>query len=176
MNIRKIAVLGGLAVGAAVALSPVASADNLTDVVDTEISSLNALFIADTDLAGDNSDVTGATSSDPFDVISHADISTVQGDGTTPFDYLTYGVDASGAGLASDPGSYNLFNGAAVEFDDAFNTEAYSLLNNGATIPDTDLIGSSTTIADALASSNPADFFLNFGLGDLQGFFDIPSL
>ena len=103
-------------------------------------------------------------------------MTTVQGTGTTPFDYLIYGLDPSAAGLSGDPGSYDVFNGALTEFSDALNVELYSLENNGALIPAADLIGSSTNIADGLAATNPAEFFLNFGLGDLQGFFDIPSL
>jgi hypothetical protein len=177
MKIRKIAVVGGFAAGAALALAPIASADDLITTVDgAEISALNSLFTIDTTLAGVSGDVTASTATNPFDIITPADIGTVQGTlGTTPFDFLTYGVDPSVAGLASDPGSYNVLNGAVVEFDDAFNVALYALENNGALIPDTDLIGSSTNIADALATGSPtgaAEFFLNFGLGDLQGYFD----
>jgi hypothetical protein len=72
-----------------------------------------------------------------------------------------------------------VFNGALTEFSDAYNVELYSLLNPGVavdTIPTADLIGSSTNIADGLASTDPAEFFLNFGLGDLSGFFDTGAL
>jgi hypothetical protein len=187
MNMRKIAVVGGFAVGAALASAPIASADNLTSIVDTEISSLNALFTVDTDLAGVSGDVTAPTATNPFDIITPADIATVQGSGatagTTPFDFLTYGLDPSAAGLASDPGSYNVLNGAVVEFDDAANVELYALENNGALMPDSvaaaDLIGSSTNIDNALDTGNAtgaAEYFFNFGLGDLQGYFDTSSL
>jgi hypothetical protein len=179
MNMRKIAVVGSFAAGAALALAPIASADGLTSVVDTEISSLNALFTVDTDLAGVSGDVVGPTASNPFDIINPTDLSAVQGTGTTPFDFLTYGLDPSAAGLASDPGSYNVLNGALVEFDDAANVELYALENNGALIPAADLIGSDTTIDKALDTGNAtgaAEYFFNFGLGDLQGFFDTSSL
>jgi hypothetical protein len=172
MNFRKTAVVGSFAAGAALALAPIASADDLTSIDATEISSLNALFTLDTDLAGVSGDVTGPTATNPFDIITPADIATVQGSGTTPFDFLTYGVDPSAAGLSSDPGSYDVLNGALVEFDDALNVELYSLENNGALPPPADLIGSSTNITEGLGSANPAEFFLNFGLGDLQGYFD----
>jgi hypothetical protein len=183
MDIRKIAVIGGFTVGAALALGPIAAADptEITTTVDSEISSLNALFTLDTDLAGvPATDVTLANAANPFDIITPADVATVQGTtGTTPFDFLTYGVDPSAAGLASDPGSYNLLNGALGKFDDAFNVELYALENNGALDPNTaDFIGSASSINDALGMANATDaaeYFLNFGLGDLQGYFDPSS-
>ena len=179
MNMRKIAAVGGFAAGAALALAPIASADGLTSVVDTEISSLNALFTVDTDLAGVSGDVVGPTGSNPFDIINPTDVATVQGTtGTTPFDFLTYGVDPTAAGLSGDPGSYDVLNGALGKFDDAFNVELYALENNGALIPTGDFIGSMSSIDAALATGNPtgaAEHFLNFGLGDLQGYFDPSS-
>jgi hypothetical protein len=183
MDIRKIAVIGGFTVGAALALAPIAAADptEITTTVDSEISSLNALFTLDTDLAGvPATDVTLANAANPFDIITPADITAVQGTtGTTPFDFLTYGVDPSAAGLSSDPGSYDVLNGALGKFDDAFNVELYALENNGALDPNTgDFIGSMSSIDAALATGNPtgaAEYFLNFGLGDLQGYFDPSS-
>jgi hypothetical protein len=183
MKIRKIAVLGGFAAGAALTLAPIASADDLSSVVSGEESLLNSIFVGDADSAGVGSDVTAATSTNPFDIITPADIATVQGSGTTPFDYLIYGVDPSAAGLASDPGSYNVFNGALTEFSDATNVELYSLLNNGDLISGTsaasDLFGSPSEIATALGTDSvsgaTSDFF-SAGLGDLAGFFDIGSL
>jgi hypothetical protein len=181
MDIRKIAVVGGFTVGAALAFAPIASAD--TSILDTEISSLNALFTVDTDLAGDSADVTAPTGSNPFDIITPADITTVQGigttAGTTPFDFLTYGVDPSAAGLSSDPGSYDVLNGALVEFDNAFNVELYSLENNGALDTNVGDYIQNSALDHALtlgSTTDAADYLFNFGLGDLQGFFDIPSL
>ena len=90
---RKIAVVGGFAVGAALTLAPLASADSLTDTVDSEIASLNSLF----DSAKPPSRVTPPTSHrehrQPFDTIpldGHLDR---PGTGTTPFDYLLYGLN-----------------------------------------------------------------------------------
>jgi hypothetical protein len=177
LNMRKIAVVGGFAVGAALTFAPLASADDLSSVVSGEESLLNSIFVSDATLA--NVPASDYSLVDGFDVINNGAISTVQGTGTTPFDYLVYGLDPSAAGLASDPGSYNVLNGALTEFSDAYNVELYSLLNPGVavdTIPLTDLIGSSTNIADGLAATDPAEFFFNFGLGDLSGFFDSAAL
>ena len=92
----------------------------------------------------------------------------------TTLDYELYGLNPI-ANASGDPGSYSVFNGALVEFDDALNVELYALENNGAldTNP-TDFIGSQTT--DALAMGNATDaaeYFLQYGLGDLSGFLDI---
>jgi hypothetical protein len=90
MQIRKIAVVGGLAVGAALTFAPLVSADDLSSVVSGEESLLNSLFTSDAALAGDSADVTAPTATNPFDIITPADIATVQGTGaslgTTAFD------------------------------------------------------------------------------------------
>ena len=176
----KIAVIGSFSAAAALTFAPLAAADDLTSAVGIEVSALNDIFTVETDLAGvPSTDVTTPTSG--FDTITTADISTVQGSGTTlgttPFDYLVYGVDPSAAGLAGDPGSYNVFNGALVEFADALNVELYSLENNGALDTNTaDFIGSMGTIDHALglgSATDAAEYFLQYGLGDLSGFLDI---
>jgi hypothetical protein len=183
MIMRKIAVLGSFAAGAAVALAPFASADPaatdpITSVLGGEESLLNGIFVSDADLAGVGNDVAAPTASNPFDTIIPADVATVQGSGTTPFDYLIYGVDPIKAGLAGDPGSYNVFNGALTEFTDAYNVELYSLFNNGALDTNTaDYIGSSTNIANGIAegtATKAADYFYDFGIGDLSGFLQTP--
>jgi hypothetical protein len=180
MRMLKAAVIGGFSAAAALTFAPLAAADDLTSTLDTEVSALNDIFTVETDLAGDSSDVVAPTASNPFDIINPTDLVAVQGAGTTPFDYLVYGVDPTAAGLADDPGSYNVFNGALVEFADALNVEEYALENNGALDTNTaDFIGSSGTIDAALTTgtaTDAAEYFLNYGLGDLAGFFDIPSL
>src|SRR6202035_5608070 len=184
MDIRKVAVVGSFAAGAALAFAPLASAtpDPLISVVGSEESLLNSLFVGDATLAGVPS--TDYSVVDGFDVIKSADIPAVQGSGatlgTTPFDYLTYGVDPLKAGLATDPGAYNVFNGALTEWADAYNTELYSLLNAGALIPAPDLIGSTETIQDAFANGtgsvpDVATYFYEFGANDLSGFLDLPA-
>ena len=186
MKIRKIAVVGSFTAGAALAFAPLAAADPaavdptlVTDTLSTEISSLNALFTVDTDLAGVSGDVTAPTATNPFDIITPADIATVQGSGatagTTPFDFLTYGVDPTAAGLASDPGSYSVLNGALTEFDNALNVELYSLANNGALDTNVADYIQNSALDHALtlgSTTDAADYLFNFGLGDLQGYFD----
>ena len=52
MDIRKIAVVGGFAVAAALTSAPLASADTLTDTVDSEISTLNSIFVSEVAISG----------------------------------------------------------------------------------------------------------------------------
>jgi hypothetical protein len=175
MNMRKFAVLGGLAAGAALVFAPLASADDLSSVLSGEESVLNGQFDLDALLAGDSSDVTAPTAADPFATITPADIATVQGNGVTatPFDYEVYGVSPITAGLASDPGSYNVLNGAEAKFDDAYNVLYSALLNNGAL--DTNAADYIGNLPTGFASDTPAqafEYFYNFGIGDLSGFFD----
>jgi hypothetical protein len=171
MNIRKIAVVGGFAVGAALTLAPLASADTLTDAVDSEIASLNTLFVSEATLAGDGTDV--VTHAGSFDTIP---LSFAPDTGTPTFlDYELYGLNPI-ANAASDPGSYSVFNGALTEFSDAYNVELFSLANPTAaidTIPAADLFGSATTIADALGTGTATGAiteFLTVGWSDLLGY------
>jgi hypothetical protein len=178
MDIRKIAAVGTFAAGAALALAPFANAapDPLTPFVDSEVASMNALFVSYADFAGVGADVE-TNGPQGFDIINPADVSAVQGNGTTLFDFLLYGVDPAKAGLASDPGAFTEFNGALVNFDDAFNTGLWSLMNPTApidTIPTADLFGSASSIAEALGTGSAAGAigdFLTDGFADLQGFF-----
>jgi hypothetical protein len=177
MNIRKIAAVGSFAAGVALAFSPLAVADDLTSSVDSEISSLNALFQADAEIAGvPTSDY--SLDSGGFDVIDKGDIASVT-PSTAPFsplDYQLFGSNPGEAVVSSDPGSYDVLNGALTEFDDAYNAALYSLLNDSNVIPVGDLFGSSTTIDAALATGSDAGAFTTFfdaGLGDLEGFFGI---
>jgi hypothetical protein len=171
MNIPKIAVVGGFAVGAAVAFAPLASADDLTTTVDSEISSLNNTFQGDTFLTGNYADVIYHTGG--LDTILAADAPV---SGTTFLDAVLYGVDPAAADPSVVPGAYDVFNGAAVEFDDAYNIEAYSQLNGGELAPAADLLGSSTTITEALDTGTVAGAFTTFvdqGLADTLGFLGI---
>jgi hypothetical protein len=173
MNIRKIAVVASFAAGAALALAPLASADptDITSTVDAEIASLNSIFESEAALAGDSADVVthGANS---FDTIPLADAP--QTPPFTPLDYELYGINPAVAGPASDPGSYNVFNGALTEFDDAYNSELYGLLNGNALIPATDLFGSAHEIGIALGTGTDIGAFTTFldaGWADLLGYF-----
>jgi hypothetical protein len=173
MNMRKIAVVGSFAAGAALALAPIASADDLTSIVDSEISLSNSIFDSEAALAGDSTDV--VTHAGSFDTIP---LNFAPNAGTpTLLDFELYGLNPI-ANAASDPGSYNVFNGALTEFDDAFNSEAYGLLNNNALVPEADLFGSDKVIDAALATNTDtgaATTFFDAGLADLQGYLD-PSL
>jgi hypothetical protein len=182
MKMRKIAVGGAFAAGAALAFAPLASADPaavdptvVTDTLGSEESVLNSLFVTYADIAGVPS--TDYTDSGGFDTIDKADVSTVT-PATAPFsplDYELFGVSPGTAGVTSDPGSYDDFNGALTEFDNAYNVELYSLLNGGTL---------DTSVADyiqnnaldhalTLGSTTDAfDYLYNFAIGDLSGFFD----
>ena len=186
MDIRKIAVLGSFAAGAALAFAPLASADPdpaavnpdlVSSTLSSEESLLNSIFVSDAALAGDSSDVTGPTATNPFDIITPADVSTVQGNGTTLFDDLIYGVDPVKAGLASDPGSFNDFNGALTQFDNAYDVELYSMFNNG--VMDTNVAdyiqNNALDHALTLGSTTQAfDFLWDSAVGDLSGFLQVP--
>ncbi len=173
MDIRKIASAAALATGAAVALAPFAQADpvEITSTVSSEIASLNSLFEFGATLTGvPAADIT--LSAAGFDVVPLAD---APNSGTaTAFDYFLYGVDPINQ-ASSDPGSYDLFNGALGKFDDAYNVLLYGSLNNGVIDPnDADFIGSASSIdhAQGLASVTDAfDYLYNFGVNDLSSYF-----
>lgn len=176
MDIRKIAMVASLAAGTAVTFAPLAVADNLTSTVDSEIAGLNDLFQVEAALAGvSSSDI--SLNSQGFDIVPPADAPVVTDPSAlTPLDSELYGVNPIQAGIAVDPGSYELFNGALTEFDDASNAALYSLLNDSNLIPSSDLFGSADTITAALATGSDAGAFTTFfdaGLGDLEGFFGI---
>jgi hypothetical protein len=175
MNLRKIAVVGGFAVGAAVTLAPLASADitDITTTVDSEITSLNSMFVTDATLFGVGSDLVAPSAVQPFETIS-----LLGAPDTAPanaFDYLLYGLNPI-ANASGDPGAYDLFNGALVEFDNAYNVELFSLLNPDVainTIPLDDLFGSSANITAALATdtvTGAVGAFLTDGWNDLLGY------
>jgi hypothetical protein len=184
MDIRKIAVAGGFAVGAALAVAPLASAvpapDPLLPFVGGEVSSMNALFQTEALFAGVPS-TDYAVGPQGFDVILPADIAKDAPASGTPsiLDYELFGVQPFTAGVASDPGAFSEFNGALVNFDDAYNVELFSLFNPTAavdTIPLSDLFGSSGSIAEALATgttSGAITDFLTDGWNDLLGYFGI---
>jgi hypothetical protein len=184
---RKIAVVGGFAVGAALTLAPLAAADPaatdpLTSVVGSEESLLNSLFVSDATLAGvpsgDYAPVGGFDTILPADVVKDVPLS-----GTPSIlDYELYGLTPFTAGVSTDSGSFDVLNGALTEWSDAYNIELYSLLNPTAaidTIPAGDLIGSAETIQDAFANGSTAadvaTYFYEFGANDLAGYLDLPA-
>ncbi len=178
MNMRKIAVVGSFAAGAALAFAPLASADTPIDpsIIDSEISSLNALFTSDATLAGvPSTDIAGGGTG-VFDTISSGDMTTVEGNGSTLFDELLYGFNPTN--VTDDPGAYDVFNGALTKFDDALNFGVYALENGGAALPaadfSTDLFGISGTAATDLAgetASQAITTLLTDSFNDLLGYF-----
>jgi hypothetical protein len=178
MNLRKIAVVGGFAVGAALTLAPLASADNTTDLtsaVSSEITSLNSMFTSDADLFGVGKDLIGPSAGQPFETIS-----LVGAPDSAPFnsfDYFLYGLDPA-TNAKDDPGAYELFNGALSRFDDAYNIGLYALENNGALLPAadyaTDLFGNTaslTTELSGLTATQAVTDLLGNGFTDLLGYF-----
>ncbi len=192
MNIRKLGIIGGFAVGAALALAPAAVAAppapstdafaiDFGDIRAAEISSMNFLFGIETTLAGVNSHV--VHNEGAFDTIP-AEYAPKTGD-MTPLNYLLYGIDPEKAGPSSDPGAYNIFNGATTQFTDANNVLLYALLNDGEQIDPTKvdvndfLIGSSDNIAHGLSGDSVFEDFGNFfgaGVNDMLGYFALPSI
>lgn len=175
MNIRKMSVVTGLAVAAALAFAPLAAADDLTTTVDSEIASLNSIFETEAAIAGDSADVVkGATG--VFDTIPLADAPVTAP--LTTLDYELYGPFAWALDLDPNPGAYDVFNGALVEFDDAYNAIAYSLLNDQAMIPTTDLLGAADVAVDDGSLTDAALFgsFFDTGITDLISAFSAGAL
>jgi hypothetical protein len=169
MNIRKIAAVGSFVAGAALAFAPLAAADNLTTTVDSEISSLNSLFESQASLAGVSADV--VTSSGVLDTIPLADAPDAAP--LTTLDYELYGPWASVLTLDPAPGAADLFNGALVEFDDAYNTLASLAFTSDALISPSDLIGLADASLDdgTLTDATLFSDFLNTGLQDVVAYF-----
>jgi hypothetical protein len=109
MDIRKIAV-GIVAAGAALVFAPVASADDLTTTVDSEILSLNSIFESEAAIAGDSAGLVSSTGT--LDTILPADAPDVAP--FTTLDYELYGPLANllVGNLDSAPGAGDVLNGA----------------------------------------------------------------
>jgi hypothetical protein len=169
MNTRKIAVIGSFVAGAALAFAPLASADNLTTTVDAEIASLNSLFESQAALAGVSGDITSIPGA--LDTILAADAPDAAP--FTTLDYELYGPWVSVLTLDPEPGAYDLFNGALVEFDDAYNTFASLLFTSDALISPSDLLGSADALLDDGSLTDAALFgdFFNTGVADLVAYF-----
>jgi hypothetical protein len=177
MDIRKIAVVGGFAVAAALTSAPLASADDLTTTVDSEIASLNSIFESEAAIAGDSADVTSGGTG-VLDTILPADAPDVAP--LTTLDYELYGPWAGflpTADLDPLPGAQDVANGALVEFDDAYNALAYGLDADGTNvIPITDLIGLADQGLDVSGATDASLFgsFFDTGVSDfltsLMGF------
>jgi hypothetical protein len=184
MDIGKIAVVGGFAVAAALTSAPLASADDLTPIVDGDIASLNSIFETEAAIAGDSADVTlgGTGVLDtilPADAPDVAPLTTLDYELYGPFANLLIGVDNPVSDLPyldPAPGAQDVGNGAVVEFDDALNALVYWLVNDDEVIPATDLIGAYDQSLDVAGATEPGLFgsFLDTGIADLLWFFNVP--
>jgi hypothetical protein len=185
MNIRKIAVVGGFAVAAALTSAPLASADDLTTTVDSEIASLNSTFESEAAIAGDSADVTSGGTG-VFDTILPADapdvapLTTLDQELYGPLASLLIGLDnpiSDAPYLDPAPGAQDVFNGALVEFDDAYNALAYLFVGDDDVIPASDLIGlADQTLAEGGTLTDAGLFgtFLDTGLADILAFLYVP--
>ena len=179
MDIRKIAVVGGFAVAAALTSAPLASADDLTTTVDSEIASLNSIFESEAATAGDSADVvSGGTG--VLDTIPPADAPDAAP--LTTLDYELYGPWASVLSENGDlfdpaPGAQDVFNGALAEFDDAYNAVAFGL-DDSALIPTTDLVAPVDIATEEAGNiTTEAGLFANFvdtGVADLLAGLYVP--
>ncbi len=150
-----------------------AGASGLTSTVSSEISSLNSLFTLDTTAANvPAADI--ITAADGFKIIDPADVTAVEK--ITTFNDLVYGFNP--ANLTTDPGAYDVLNGALARFDDAYNIGLYALENNGALLPAadfaTDLFGNTSSLTTELAgltASQAVTELLGNGFSDLLGYF-----
>jgi hypothetical protein len=144
-------------------LAPATTTTAPTDILpfeSNEIVQLNNLFELDGKLAGNIGDIaphTAVGTNVGFDTIPTTDLNAT-------FNDLVTGA----AGPSSDPGSYDVLNGALTEFYNAFNVEDYSLLNSGALLPAADIFGTHAELATVAASVTE---YLTLGTSDLAGFF-----
>jgi hypothetical protein len=184
MDIRKIAMVGGFAVAAALTSAPLASADDLTTTVDSEIASLNSLFASEAAIAGDSADVTAGGTGVldtilPADAPDAAPLTTLDYELYGPFASLLIGVDnpiSDAPFLDPAPGAQDVFSGALVEFDDAYNTLVNLFVGGDETIPVADLIGAADQALDVSGATDAGLFgsFVDTGLADLLSVLYVP--
>ena len=184
MDIGKIAVVGGFAVAAALTSAPLASADDLTPIVDSEIASLNSIFETEAAIAGDSADVTSGGTGVldtilPADAPDVAPFTTLDYELYGPLTSLLVGVDNPISGLPyldPAPGAQDVSSGVLVEFDDAFNALAYLVVGGGDLIPASDLVGAADQALDVAGANDLglSDSFLNIGVDDLLAFLYVP--
>lgn len=185
MSIRKMGVIGSFAAGAALALAPMAAAEDpatppdFSNILVGQVQSMNWLFEAQAAMTGVDADF--ITKGDPtlIDPLSFSSISGTHLAANEAFASLLYGTNWE-TEMSSDPGSFSLFNGAMVQFNDANNVLMYALMTGGEQINVADagdyLFGSDTSIAAALAGTtaweDASNFFAN-GIADMGGYFGI---
>ncbi|WIM89429.1 hypothetical protein PT015_08320 [Candidatus Mycobacterium wuenschmannii] len=188
MKIRQTATIAGLATGAAIAFAPLATAAP-TDLIDfdainaSQISSLNSFFEFGALFSGvPDTAYTADVTTGGFDVLTPAGVAEYaplltdpsQADELTPFLYFLYGVNPIEAGISTGAsGSYNVLNGALINFADSSNASLFALFNPGEEFTRDIFIGSDPNITAALAADDPASWFFDRGVGNLAGYFGL---
>ncbi|MCV7332528.1 hypothetical protein [Mycobacterium cookii] len=139
------------------------NATGIGDILPTqanEIVQLNNLFELDGKLANVFADIvphTAVGTNVGFDTIPVGDLNTT-------FNDLVFGA----AGPSTDPGSYDVLNGALTEFFNADNVGLYALLNGGDLLP-SDLVFGTHDFTGSVATV--IGDYLNLGFQDLLGYF-----
>ncbi len=158
--------LGDFGTTANSAASAMPAATDIGSTLTSEINGLNGLFGLDATLAGiPSTDIIRGTGPLPFDTIDPSHTNSL-------FDTLVFGLNPANVSL--DPGSYDVFNGALTQLSNAYNVELYSLLNAGGTIPLADIFGTHDFLGGGVATA--VSEYLQLGLSDLAGYFDIGAL
>lgn len=185
MSIRKIGVIGSFAAGAALALAPLAAADddttefNWSGIVNSQHQSMNWLFNTGAALTGAKEDVVPPTETYPFATITHDNLLE-----QAAFGQLIYGVNWEDEMSSGASGSYNLLNGALMEFNNGSNTLLWALMNDGDNL-DWDsgaLFGGSAAEAIATAAAESGDGwgqasdYFELGFNDILGYFGMDSI
>lgn len=188
MNMSKVGVIGTFAAGAALALAPLAAATDgdtsapfdWSGIVKSQHDSMNWLFTTGASLAGvPAADINEPTDANPFATISHDDLESQK-----DFAQLLYGTNWADEMSSGDSGSYNLLNGALMEFYNGGNTFMWALMNDGDNL-DWDsgaLFGGSaamTIAADAVTSGDgwaQANDYFELGFNDMLGYFAAPTI
>lgn len=155
MSTRRIAVVGSIVAGAALAFTPLAAADELTTTVDNEIATLNSIFEFEAFLAGDSADV--VKSAGTLDTIPLADAPD-----TAPLTTLNYELYGPFAGLDVGnldpaPGAQDVFNGALVDFYAINAVEQTLLSDNYGVVPSSALLDVELTSIDDVLAELKAD-------------------
>lgn len=180
MSIRKIGVIGSFAAGAALALAPLAAADDpapfdWSGIVKSQHDSMNWLFTTGASVSGvPAAEVVPASPTYPFATISHDDLL-----GQEAFAQLLYGANWADEMSSGASGSYNLLNGAVMEFYNGGNTAMWALMNDGANL-DWDsgaLFGGNAAMQIAIDAADSSDgwtqasAYFELGFNDLLGYF-----
>jgi hypothetical protein len=126
----------------------------------SEIASLNSMFESYAPLSG----------VDPTDIIKvPGGFDTIDPANTTPtFDTLLFGLNP--ANITTDPGSYDVLNGAIGQFDNAYNVGLFSLFDPTGTFDPADIIGTHAAFLHDGATVAIGEF-LQQGFTDLLGYF-----